>query len=164
MILQRFVAIALLCFWLGGFTFYSGVVIPTAVEVIGSHREVGFVTQRVTQWLNVAGVATMAALLWNIRRGWKVAESVERKWLAGTLALLVIATIALIILHAILDARLDPTAFQISPRRDFHAWHRAYLLISTAQWGTALVHVWFMLSTWQRADTAAHRVTRSSPD
>src|SRR5689334_8725515 len=52
---RRFIVISAIAFWLGGFTFYAGVAIPTGVEVLGTHKAVGFITQGVTRWLNVAG-------------------------------------------------------------------------------------------------------------
>lgn len=152
MIASRFVVIALLCFWLGGFTFYSGVAIPMAVEVLGSHREVGFITQRVTGWLNLAGAGTLLALLWNVKNCWTTARRYERWGLSGTLGLMIDAAIALIILHQVLDARLDPDLQLIKKGQNFSAWHRAYLMVSTAQWAAGLVHLWFVLSTWQRCD------------
>ena len=41
-----------LSIWWGVFTFYSGVVIPVGMKVLGSHTEMGFVTQEVSQYLN----------------------------------------------------------------------------------------------------------------
>src|SRR5438270_4855818 len=68
---RRFLAIAALAFWLGWFTFYAGVAIPMGVEVLGTHRAVGFITERVTNWLNVAGVAALTIFLWNLLPGWR---------------------------------------------------------------------------------------------
>ena len=64
--LRRFLVIAAIAFWLGGFTFYSGVAIPMGVEVLGGHRTVGFITERVTNWLNVSGAIALAILLWDM--------------------------------------------------------------------------------------------------
>lgn len=45
--------------WLGGLTFYAAVVIPTAHDVLGSHREVGFITQQVTERINAIAVVAL---------------------------------------------------------------------------------------------------------
>ena len=47
---------------MGGFTFYGGVLISTANQVLGSERDVGFVTQQVTNWLNFIGVLALIIL------------------------------------------------------------------------------------------------------
>ena len=48
-----------MAFWLGGFTFYSAVVIPVLHDRLGSPLETGLVTQRVTDALNLLGVGTI---------------------------------------------------------------------------------------------------------
>jgi hypothetical protein len=47
-----------LAVWIGGFTFYSGVVIPALHDQFGDAFLVGMVTRRVTDTLNGIGVAT----------------------------------------------------------------------------------------------------------
>src|SRR3954453_24142545 len=60
--LLRYLSIIGLCFWMGGFTFYAGVVIHVGHHVFDSHREVGFLTQQVTVCLNRSGVAVLLIL------------------------------------------------------------------------------------------------------
>lgn len=43
--------------WQGGFFFYAAVVVPIGSDVLGSPITQGFVTQEVTRWLNILGVA-----------------------------------------------------------------------------------------------------------
>lgn len=150
--IRRFLVICLVAFWVGGFTFYTGVAIPEASEVLGGHREAGFITQRVTQWLNLAGVVTLAALAWNVAAGWRVAAKCERGWLGGTLAFMIATEIALLVLHPLLDGKLDSSARQILRGTNFDSWHRAYLWISTAQWFAAVAHIWFMLAVWRHEE------------
>lgn len=59
--LLRFLCLVALSVWVGGFTFYSAVVIPVLHESLG-RLETGFVTQRVTNHLNAAG--GVAVVLW----------------------------------------------------------------------------------------------------
>ena len=54
--LFRFVALWTLAFWMGGFTFYAGAVIPVLHDQLGGALESGLVTQRVTIDLNLLGV------------------------------------------------------------------------------------------------------------
>jgi hypothetical protein len=47
----RFLCVFSLSIWVGGFTFYSAVVIPVLHETFGS-LDTGYVTQRETHYLN----------------------------------------------------------------------------------------------------------------
>ena len=49
-----------------GFPSVGAVVVPVGSEVLGSHREQGFVTQSVTNYLNVAGAVAIAVWCWDI--------------------------------------------------------------------------------------------------
>src|SRR5437764_12169532 len=72
-IARRFLVILALGFWLGGFTFYAGVVIHIGHRVFGSARETGFLTQQVTGWLNLSGVLALGILFWNaLAAGWNL--------------------------------------------------------------------------------------------
>src|SRR5258708_34600224 len=59
---RRFLAVAALMFWQGGFTFYAAVVVPIGQNVLGSHLEQGFITREVTWYLNIAGAVALAFL------------------------------------------------------------------------------------------------------
>ena len=69
---RRFLVVLALGFWLGGFTFYAGVVIHAGHRVFGSARETGFLTQQVTTWLNFSGWLALAILFWNGLAAWKM--------------------------------------------------------------------------------------------
>src|SRR5438876_2064289 len=58
----RFICLTALAFWMGGFTFYALLVIPTGNHLLGSIGQ-GLVTQQVTQWMNLLGLASLAILL-----------------------------------------------------------------------------------------------------
>src|SRR2546428_9021513 len=64
--LRRFLVLAALMFWQGGFTFYAAVVVPVGQQVLGSDLEQGFITRQVTQWLNVAGAVALVPLAWDV--------------------------------------------------------------------------------------------------
>src|SRR5436190_15643209 len=78
-ILRRYLFTVATALWLGGFTFYSTVVIHTGHRVLGGLLEVGFVTQRVTSWLNLIGVVALLILLWNVIATW-CGPCVNMRW------------------------------------------------------------------------------------
>src|SRR5947209_19521490 len=65
-VVRGFLLLWLLMFWLGGFTFYAAVVVPIGTEVLGSAADQGWITRRVTPWLNVAGAVALAGWAWDI--------------------------------------------------------------------------------------------------
>ena len=150
--LRRFLVVVALAVWFGGFTFYAAVVIPTAYEVLGSHREVGFITQQVTRWLNLIGMAALFILLWNTGSVWNIAHSRLRFWLASSLAVMVAAQIVMFLAHPQLDAMLNIEGYQILSRNHFYGVHRLYLIITTVQWLATLVHICSGLASWQVED------------
>ena len=150
----RLSVIGALMFWLGGFTFYAAVVIPTAHDVLGSHREVGFITQAVTYWINLSGAATAALLLIHLLR-----TSDRQRWLSrglwATWVLLTAAQLALFCLHPSLDGFLDAKDHDVLDRAGFYHLHRIYLIIATVQWCAAITHVCLMVAAWRQKDRSA---------
>ena len=146
---RRFLVISAIAFWLGGFTFYSGVAIPMGVEVLGTHRAVGFITQRVTNWLNVAGVTALAIFAWNMALGWRGSGRILRYTLLITWLLMVGIEIELIFLHPVMDRLLT-----IHPVREildedrFDLLHHVYLISTTVQWVFGMIHVWCICVLW----------------
>ena len=147
--LRRFLLFQAWLVWQGGFVFYAAVVVPVGTDVLGSPSAQGFITQQVTGWLNLIGVAFHALLAWNL-----AAERGTRFWwmrvgLGIASALLLTA---LFVLHPILDSFLDPAAQTVREPKVFYRWHNAYLWSSTAQWVLALVNAWLMIGAWKLAD------------
>lgn len=147
----RMLVMAVVIFWLGGFTFYAGVVIPTAHGVLGSHREVGFITQAVTFWINLSGIIAAVLLLVNL---WFMDRSL--RWLDraawATWLVIIVAQVTLVVLHPALDAMLDAKEHDFLDYAGFDHLHRIYLIIATVQWCAAVLHVGLLLSIWHRQD------------
>jgi hypothetical protein len=96
---RRLLVIAVIAWWLGGFTFYSGVAVPVGMQVLGSHRTVGFVTERVTNWLNVGGVVALLILFGNAALSWRTSGTWVRNTLIVTWLLMAAIEVELILLH-----------------------------------------------------------------
>ena len=146
----RFLVIAAIAFWLGGFSFYSGVAIPMGVEVLGTHKAVGFITQRVTNWLNVCGVVALTILLANTLAMWKGRGKLLRYTLLATWAAMAMIEIELIALHPVMDRLLtaQPVREILNPDR-FDLLHHVYLISTTVQWLFGMIHVWCVAVAWQ---------------
>ena len=148
LVFRRFLAIASLMFWQGGFTFYAAVVVPVGQEVLGSHLEQGFITRVVTRYLNIAGAVALGVLAFELlacaRRRSKLRWSV---WLSmvGVLA-------ALIVLHPTLDSLIDVDAHALIDRPSFRLRHRIYLWVSTLEWVLAGSYLWLLLRDWARSE------------
>ncbi len=150
-LLRRFLVIAALMFWQGGFTFYSGVAVPIGKDVLGSALEQGFITRKVTPYLNLAGMGALVILAWDVA----VARDPSR-WRRWTLILAwvgMLLTLAILIwLHPRLDQLLNPETGTIRDRATFRTGHRWYLWVSTAQWALAVIYTVTTLASWRAAD------------
>jgi hypothetical protein len=152
--LRRFLVIAGLMFWQGGFTFYGAVVVPVGQEVLGSHTNQGFITREVSNCLNLAGAIILSVLVWDAA---VTRDHCRRRcrWRWFALFGLAVTLGLLVLLHLRLDKLLDADAFRILDRKTFRREHRWYLWISTVQWGLALLYLLLTIWTWRGADRAA---------
>jgi hypothetical protein len=153
-VLRRLLVLAVLLFWQGGFTFYASVVVPLGQEVLHSHRAQGFITRRVTNYLNLAGAAALLPLAWDAA-GCRDACRRRRllRWACWVGMALTLAALAW--MHGQMDALLDPEERSILSHRAFRPWHRAYLWVSTVQWAFALLYSLLMVLAWRQEDRAA---------
>ncbi|MFV0445465.1 MAG: hypothetical protein ACK5Q5_17945 [Planctomycetaceae bacterium] len=123
---SRRIALLLLALWWGGLTFYAVVVIPIGTELLGSVEQ-GFITQRVTLWLNrlalLTAIATASAVFRSGRRS---------RYLNWTV--LTIGCPVLMLLHSRLDAGLDLAAREVIDSDSFYREHQYYLWATTLQW------------------------------
>ncbi len=152
---RRYLVVAALMFWQGGFTFYSAVVIHIGADVFASHRPQGFVTSRVTNYLNLAGGVALPLLAWDI------AASTAPRWRrysrVALWAVLAVTLGLLVWMHERLDAYLDPVGFVIHEHTEFRQEHSRYLMVSTAQWAAALLLLALTLWDWRTEDAREAR-------
>jgi hypothetical protein len=138
----RWLATLGMAVWLGGFTFYGGVVVPVLHERFDS-LEVGNTTRVVTDALNAIGlVAVLLWWLWALLDHPFTAGPWPRRFgfvlLGATSALLGV----LFALHSIMDERLDAGRMG-----SFYPLHRVYPLVSTVQWAVNVALVG--LAAWR---------------
>lgn len=150
-LLRRFVTMAALMVWQGGFIFYTAVVVPIGTAFLGTATRQGFITRQVTASMNVCGAIALGLMVWELaacqdtqklRRGCRLALYVG----------MVGAAVALFVLHARLDALLDVDSESVLDRTSFRPLHRAYLWISSCQWVMAVIFLMLTLAGWQNED------------
>jgi hypothetical protein len=144
LIYRRFLVLAALAFWQGGFAFYAAVVVPMGEQVFGSPLEQGFVTRRVTNYLNLAGAVALALSLWDVLAAKRRTRRRMLAWSAMSLILLL-----QIWLHPRLDRLLDAETMSVLDPDRFYAVHRVYLIASAVQWGCALALGFISLQAWR---------------
>ena len=111
----RFLCLSTLSVWVGGFTFYSAVVIPVLHESLG-RVETGSITQEVTNSLNAAGGVTVA-LWWLAAWTERSARPVlARRIRLGLLAATTIILLVLVGLHRVMDGGSSQAACEASTR------------------------------------------------
>ncbi|HET6248271.1 MAG TPA: DUF4149 domain-containing protein [Tepidisphaeraceae bacterium] len=144
-VFRRFAFVSSVVLWLGGFTFYTGVVIPTGARALHSHLKQGLVTQQVTGWLNLIGIVALAILLWNV-----LATPRRAKWAywtaMATWIVMALVQIALFVLHPIMDRLI--VKGHVTDEDRFVKLHGIYGAISTAQWACGVIHVIAILYIW----------------
>lgn len=124
--------------WWGGLTFYAVIVVPIGTEMFDATSQ-GFVTQRVTNWLNGLSLACLAALLWNV-------FVYRRLFLTIAWATMAVATVGLFALHEALDRMMDIDTQSVEADAGFYSWHRVYLWITALQWVAGLIQGLFFAS------------------
>lgn len=127
--------------WWGGLTFYSSVVVPTGARILHSHTKQGFITQEVTNWLNLIGMVTGMLLLLSfnaLRRNFTQYRHHCALW---SLVIFLVVQIGLLILHARMNGMLDAEALDIVDAEHFYGWHQAYLVATAAQWVAGSIHM-----------------------
>lgn len=151
--LRRFLIVVALTFSFGGFSVYAAVVVPVGSEVLDSTSQ-GFVTQKVTHFLNAFSGVTLLLLLWELVEERGGGRPKTNQTLATLFVVLGCCCITLLQLHPHLDEKLDPESFSVEKPAPFYRLHQVYLWVSTVQWLASLVLIWVLVSTWHAADEA----------
>jgi hypothetical protein len=146
--LRRYLVLAALAFWQGGFTFYASVVVHIGRRVDKDFQSQ--VTNASTWWLNISGAIALAILALDFMPpdpvNWRRALRVGT-W-TGMLAMLGL----LFWLHRELNAEFSKT------------YHDRYLWASTVQWGCGLMYLALTILTWRAQDRSMASVRIEGAD
>jgi hypothetical protein len=150
-LVRRWLLLWALMFWQGGFTFYGGVVVPVGSAVLGSEREQGFITRKVTNYLNLAGAVALAVWGWDLSAMRRMSPG--GRWLRWAIwAGLVLSLALLVWIHPRLDELLDPEDVKVLDRHRFRSLHERYLIVSTVQWAGCLLLTALTIRAWRDED------------
>jgi hypothetical protein len=154
--MRRYLVLIALMFWLGGFTFYTSVAVPVGTEVLGdSALRQGFITRKVTIWLNLTGVIGLMILASDLIWGKNTRGRRIVLWsLWGGMSL---CQGLLYWLHPQLDAMMISKGLLITDAEAFRPLHRLYLWAHTIQWGLGVIFVGVMVWSWMREDEIGGR-------
>ena len=128
--------------------FYGAIVVPVGTKVLGSEIQQGFVTQSVTNYLNVIGI--IAVIMWlGEMLLCRDADKIRRysRWTLLILLMLMLGILGW--LHTKLDHHLDAEAQLIFQTDTFTKLHSWYLIVSTLQWAVSIVFTGLTLRSWQ---------------
>jgi hypothetical protein len=147
---RRFLVLIALMFWQGGFTFYAAVVVPIGQDVVGKETQ-PFITRQVAQAINISGAAALLVLALDLTGAARETVWAHRvRWLMW---LGMVAALAVLVwLHPQIDRYMNVESQEIISHKALRPWHRAYLWVSTVQWGFGLVYAWLTLRAWREAD------------
>ena len=161
--IQQYASVVAIVLWLGGFTFYATLVVPSGELVVGRVPQ-GYVTQRVTDGLNVIGCVLLLFMLVDLM--------LHRKYLspwamrARCLGLVVfgVGLVMLFELHNHMDALMDRTTLAKPDRVVFKPMHQRYQMIFTFMWMATVLELAMMLHGHQRRAVAEHAPSQSNSD
>ena len=159
LIIRRMLLLVSLIFWQGGFMFYGGVVVPVSTRILGSGTEQGFITQPVTNYLNILGAICLMIWLehlWHERR----AGVLPLEWYAWAFA--AISLVILIGIHPRMDSLLNPETTTVLDRAAFRVYHKIYIGTSSLQWADSLLMLFLLMLRWRHQDSTGSGATVES--
>jgi hypothetical protein len=162
--LRRFLAIAAIAFWIGGFTFYTSVVVHVGAAVLHSHRRQGFITQHVTNWLNLSGAIALVILVWELVAARNNPAKWARRAMIGSWTFMAALQVALLAVHPMMDIQLNPQTREILDEPRFGNLHDVYIWLATIQWCGALLFIFAMLWAWSAVDGAVATQANLPPE
>ena len=151
-LIGRWLTLALSAMWWGGFTFYAVVVVPTGHQVLHSRVRQGFITQEVTNCLNLLGAVVVVLLLVRFICDRAHVPSLTRRYVIMFSWGITAVTLAILVwMHPHLDGYLDQASRSVIDDDLFYRWHRWYLIVASLQWLACAVHLTAILNWTKQA-------------
>ena len=135
--------IAILSLWWGAFTFYSAIVVPMGMKVLGSHPQMGMITQEVTVYLNIFSFILFIIYAYSLRYESDKTGGLVKQIMAITV---VACQILLFLIHAYLSDLINVENQKVFNSSNFYFLHRLYLIIETIIWVIISVTIFKILN------------------
>ncbi len=137
-------------FW-GGLTFYTGIAVRIAHDVLSDPMEGGLITQRVTAVLQVLGVVSAVLMLGNAVLLWKACRR-HSLCLLSCAVILSASLVGLFVVHGQLDDVISVEDAEVMDRDRFVIGHRRYNQLTTVEWISSLLYLPITISAWRIQD------------
>ncbi len=121
----------ILSIWWGAFTFYAGIVVPVGMRVLGSHFEMGMITQQVTIYLNIFSLIIFLIYAYCLKNEDVTMNSLLEEIIAISL---ISFQLLLFLLHYYKTDLIDFEQHKILNPDIFYLLHRIYLIVETLIW------------------------------
>jgi len=132
--------------WMGGFTFFTAVSLRVAHKVLDDPGDFGFVTQVVTDRLNVIGLVAVLLLAVQLASVWRPMPLRSRLFVSATWLTLAITLGLMFVQHNQIDVLIDFQQRVVLDHDAFEVIHNRYELVATIQWFAAVVHLACLLT------------------
>jgi hypothetical protein len=127
----NYLKIIALSLWWGAFTFYAGIVVPVGMNILGSHTEMGFITQQVTVYINIFSLIIFLFFAYCLKNE----EFTKGKLVEEITAISLIGfQLLLFLLHNSQTDLLDFENHKIINQDNFYLLHRIYLIVESLIW------------------------------
>ena len=147
LVIRRMLLLVSLMFWQGGFMFYGSVVVPVGGRILGSETKQGFITQSVTNYLNLAGAVCLIVWLEHL---WHDRQNGVSKLEWGLWSFAAVSAIGLPGIHVQMDHLLGVESSSVLDPERFGRLHRIYLVTSSLQWLASLALLFLAVLRWHR--------------
>jgi hypothetical protein len=127
----NYLKITILSVWWGAFTFYAGIVVPVGMSVLGSHTDMGFITQQVSNSLNIFSLIIFLIYAYLLKNEAIGANNLVEEI---TIISLIGFQLLLFLLHSYQTDMLDFTYHKVLNKDYFNLLHRIYLIVETLIW------------------------------
>ena len=146
-VIRRMILLVSLMFWQGGFMFYGGVVVPVGGRILESETQQGFITQSVTDYLNLAGALCLSLWLENLFHERRTGVS-KLEW--GLWGFAACSLVVLVVVHGFMDQNLGLEPARVLNPRSFDRSHKVYIGTSSLQWLACLAMLFLAILRWNK--------------
>jgi len=142
--IQRVLTTIAVALWFGGFTIYTAFVVKVGSRVVGG-LEQGYITQQVTDTLQVFAAIMIVAVALDIAVHWRRTNRLMRTLQSVAWMFMLGSLVGLVIVHSQMDELLDLATFARPDHGPFRPLHQRYQLISTILWFATLAYIALMV-------------------